>query len=73
MLTLFTKSVRKMAVQQVEAVMPLLQNVMKAIWPAGKHTPAVAALAHDGDEIFLADPEMRKRDGDLAILRALCS
>jgi hypothetical protein len=53
--------------------MPLLQNVVKAIWPAGKHTPAMAAPAHDGDEIFLSDAETRKRDGDLAILRALCS
>lgn len=53
--------------------MPLLKDVLKAIWSAGKPAPAMAAPAHDGDEIFLSDAEMRKRDGDLAILRSLCS
>ena len=53
--------------------MPLLQNVMKAIRPAGKDSPAIAAQAHDGDEIFLGDAQTRIRDVDFAILRALCS
>ena len=53
--------------------MPLLKILVKAIWPAGKPATAMAAPAHDGDELFLPDAGTRKRDGDLAILRALCS
>lgn len=53
--------------------MPLLENVMKALKSAGKAMPPGAAHAHDGDEIFLADSDTRKREGDLAILRSLCS
>ena len=53
--------------------MPLLENLMKAIKPAGKPMPAVACHAHGSDEIFLGDADTRKRDADLAILRSLCS
>lgn len=55
--------------------MPLLESVMKALKLTGNPMPAVAPHAHDGDEIFLAhsDSDIRKRDGDLAILRTLCS
>ncbi len=53
--------------------MPLLENVMKALKSAGKAMPVMAPHAHDSDEIFLGDIETRKRDGDLAILRSLCS
>ena len=53
--------------------MPLLESLMKALKLTGYPMPAAAPHAHDGDEIFLADAAMRKRDGDLAVLRALCS
>ena len=53
--------------------MPLLQSLMNAMKSTGKPGPVVAPHAHDSDEIFMADPEMRKPDCDLAILRALCS
>jgi hypothetical protein len=53
--------------------MPLLESVMKALKLTGNPMPAVAPHAHDGDEIFLADSDTRKRDRDLAILRTLCS
>jgi hypothetical protein len=53
--------------------MPLLDILMNALKPAGKAMPVAAPHAHDGDEIFLSDAETRKRDGDLAVLRALCS
>jgi len=53
--------------------MPLLQNLMNAMKSTGKAMPVAAPHPHDSDEIFMADPETRKRDCDLAILRALCS
>jgi hypothetical protein len=62
-----------MKVQTTEAVMPLLENVMKALKSSGKAMPVTAPHTHDSDEIFLADAETRRRDCDLAILRSLCS
>jgi len=73
LLTLSTKSVKNVSVQTVEAAMPLLKNVMRALKSAGKAMPVAAQHGHDGDEIFLADCDTRKREADLATIRALCS